>query len=745
LIANGIWKLSNKDFVFICIKNNWIRMLSSNYNKHKFTFTGFIVDAKASLIIKNGQEKRIEAKVMSLLVLLASNAGEVVTRKEILAGVWPDVIVGEEIIAQIIYSLRNALGDDAKRPKYIETIPKKGYRFIAEVSLFEENPVESITVQVQKTSKASKQVLITCCFIAITILLVWLYTEKEQSTYAINNILPVTQMLGKEGDFALHKKHHDIAYVYHDGNQADLYLRNLENNQQQQITNDDWREFSPLWLDKETLIYIRQKNNIFQIVRRHQQQSDNILYESNSHLMHLTVNNISQKDIIFIEYEHYKNGRLTALKSLNLINGDVQNLHNRYAQLPAEIHLPVYSADGTTLYFVNNNNKNITIHALNLLSKEVIQLTDEFDVIAHMSLAKPDQLLVSGTRSATNGIWQLNIANNSIQLLLPTSNSQKITKANLAGQKNEIYYATIKRSYDQVLANIKTQTFNQLPKLNSDADEFTAVFSQDDRIIYFVSNRTGYFELWSYQIASGRLQQITHLNASMIARPVISPSGKMLAVVYKTDDLTLAVISVATGKLLSKTVIPYIKHPLSFSQDEQVIYVSERRGQVDIYEYDRVSLNSTLVQEKAGLFIHESINNQSVMLMDYQYQGIIKRDLVSGNITPLTNAIKNISHLVPGQLRIVDDTILAMNNNESLPQLYQYPLTAGAELKTNQENLLLTLPEGAWLNDINYSGDQVMFTPEGAWLTDISHSGNQVIFTRNVQSQGNIMKVILSQ
>jgi hypothetical protein len=151
------------------------------------------------------------------------------------------------------------------------------------------------------------------------------------------------------------------------------------------------------------------------------------------------------------------------------------------------------------------------------------------------------------------------------------------------------------------------------------------------------------------------------------------------------------------------------------------------------------------VQEKAGLFIHESINNQSVMLMDYQYQGIIKRDLVSGNITPLTNAIKNISRLVPGQLRIVDDTILAMNTNESLPQLYQYPLTAGAELKTNQENLLLTLPEGAWLNDINYSGDQVMFTPEGAWLTDISHSGNQVIFTRNVQSQGNIMKVILSQ
>ena len=721
-------------------------MLPNSFDKKKFTFTNFVVDAKASLIIKNGQEKRIEAKVMSLLVLLASNAGEVITRKEILAGVWSDVIVSEESISQIIYSLRNALGDDAKQPKYIETIPKKGYRFIAEVSLFTEDPEELITIKDQKTNKKIKQVLAICCFIALTILLFWFYTEKEQSTYTINNILPVTQMLGKEGDFALHEKHHDIAYVYHDGNQADLYLRNLEDNQQQQITNDDWREFSPLWLDAETLLYIRQKKDVFQIVRRNKQQVDNILYESNSHLMHLTVDNISQKDIIFIEYEHYKNSRLTTLKSLNLINGNVQNIHKRYPQLPAEVHLPVYSVDGTTLYFVNNNNnKKVTIHALNLLSKKIIQLADEFDVIAHMSLAKPDQLLISGTRFATNGIWQLNIANNNIQLLLPTSNNQKITKANLAGQKNEIYYATIKRSYDQVLANIKTQTIIQLPKLNSDADEFTAIFSQDDRTIYFVSNRTGYFELWSYEIASGQLQQISHLNASMIARAVISPSEKMLAVVYKTDDLTLAVISVATGKVLSKTVIPHIRQPLSFSQDEQRIYVSERRGQTNIYQYDRVNLTSTLLQEKAGLFAHESNDNQSIMLMDYQYQGIIKRDLVSGEITPLTNTVKNISRLVPGQLRIIDDAILAMNINESQRQLYQYPLTLSTELKTNHTSLLLTLPQGARLTDINYGGEQVTFPPEGAWLTDISHSGNQVIFTRNVLSQGNIMKIKISQ
>ena len=72
---------------------------------------------------------------MSLLILLASKNGEVVTRGEILATLWPNMVVGDEVISQLIYSLRNALADDAKNPKYIETISKKGYRFIAEVSI----------------------------------------------------------------------------------------------------------------------------------------------------------------------------------------------------------------------------------------------------------------------------------------------------------------------------------------------------------------------------------------------------------------------------------------------------------------------------------------------------------------------------------------------------------------------------------------------------------------------------------
>ena len=96
---------------------------------------------------------------MSLLVLLASKNGEDVTRGEILTALWPIIIVGDEVISQLVYSLRNALTDDAKNPKYIETIPKKGYRFIAEVNMTEAEQSTTIdNKEITDTTKNKSQV-----------------------------------------------------------------------------------------------------------------------------------------------------------------------------------------------------------------------------------------------------------------------------------------------------------------------------------------------------------------------------------------------------------------------------------------------------------------------------------------------------------------------------------------------------------------------------------------------------------
>ena len=80
-----------------------------------------------------GETLRIEPKAMEVLVALAARAGQVVSREELLAAVWPGVVVGDEALTQSIIKLRRALGDNPRAPTYIETISKRGYRMIAPV------------------------------------------------------------------------------------------------------------------------------------------------------------------------------------------------------------------------------------------------------------------------------------------------------------------------------------------------------------------------------------------------------------------------------------------------------------------------------------------------------------------------------------------------------------------------------------------------------------------------------------
>jgi DNA-binding winged helix-turn-helix (wHTH) protein/tetratricopeptide (TPR) repeat protein/TolB-like protein len=85
---------------------------------------------------------RLEPRMMDVLVSLAADAGRVVTKEALLAAVWEGAFVEEGALTQVIHALRKALGDDARQPRYIQTIPKRGYRLIAPVELASVEPAE---------------------------------------------------------------------------------------------------------------------------------------------------------------------------------------------------------------------------------------------------------------------------------------------------------------------------------------------------------------------------------------------------------------------------------------------------------------------------------------------------------------------------------------------------------------------------------------------------------------------------
>src|SRR5262245_40626780 len=76
---------------------------------------------------------RVEPKVMDVLVALMETAPAVVSSQALLERVWPDVVVVDNVVYQTIAQLRKALGDDAQAPRYVQTVPRRGYRLIAEI------------------------------------------------------------------------------------------------------------------------------------------------------------------------------------------------------------------------------------------------------------------------------------------------------------------------------------------------------------------------------------------------------------------------------------------------------------------------------------------------------------------------------------------------------------------------------------------------------------------------------------
>jgi TolB-like protein/DNA-binding winged helix-turn-helix (wHTH) protein len=87
------------------------------------------------------QTVRLEPRTLRLLLNLAARAGDVVSADELLADVWPGVIVTQDSVYQAIASLRRLLGRDPGEAPYIVTVPRRGYRLVAAVSSAEETPL----------------------------------------------------------------------------------------------------------------------------------------------------------------------------------------------------------------------------------------------------------------------------------------------------------------------------------------------------------------------------------------------------------------------------------------------------------------------------------------------------------------------------------------------------------------------------------------------------------------------------
>ena len=100
----------------------------------KTHFGPFVFDPSNQLLWRAGQEVPLPPRVVGVLGLLVARPGEVVSRQELIDAVWKDAFVSDTSLAEAISFLRQALGDDPQQPSYIQTVHRRGYRFLHAVN-----------------------------------------------------------------------------------------------------------------------------------------------------------------------------------------------------------------------------------------------------------------------------------------------------------------------------------------------------------------------------------------------------------------------------------------------------------------------------------------------------------------------------------------------------------------------------------------------------------------------------------
>src|SRR5437762_1374345 len=100
---------------------------------HIYRFAEIEVDTGQGCVRRNGEERHLRQQTFQVLVYLLEQKERLVTKDDLLQNIWSGTAVTDDALVQCVMDIRRALGDDSRRPRFIKTIPKLGYRFIGEL------------------------------------------------------------------------------------------------------------------------------------------------------------------------------------------------------------------------------------------------------------------------------------------------------------------------------------------------------------------------------------------------------------------------------------------------------------------------------------------------------------------------------------------------------------------------------------------------------------------------------------
>lgn len=209
-------------------------------------FGVFDVDVRAGELRRAGHRVRIQEKPFQLLCALLERPGEVVGKDELQERLWPDVSVDADAgLGEALFKLRKALGDSAQAPRYIETIPRRGYRFIAAIDTRGEADSQSESPASPK-KRPRAIVFVAVGALMLTLLGLGLWPTRQNDGPPKLKLTQLTKDLGTSADPALSADGALLAFASdREGGNIDIWVQHTSGGEPLRITEHPAADFHP--------------------------------------------------------------------------------------------------------------------------------------------------------------------------------------------------------------------------------------------------------------------------------------------------------------------------------------------------------------------------------------------------------------------------------------------------------------------------------------------------------------------
>jgi len=699
-------------------------------------FDVFEVEPSIGQLTKQNRRVKVQDLPFRLLVALLEQRGEIVTREQLRERLWGDTVVDfEDGLHTAIRKLRDALDDSAANPRFIETIPRRGYRFLAPITTSTKSndgrALEPDPSGIRGAFHGSPEVAaanrfiphaiwIACAAALVTGLLITFLYTKSASQNSAADVLPITSYRGVQRSPALSPDGTQIAFTWDggSGDNLDLYVQNIDGSGRVRLTSD---QAPP---DGTTIAFIRNDEVILIPAIGGPQHT---ITKAAGYGLAWSAD--SQK-LAFADRESPR-GPLAIF--LMPVNSKVRRRVTTPA-LSETDSWPAFSPDGHHLAFVRGTT---TMTYICRVSTEggvptrvatagrplqgLIWSPDGEYLLLATGRQAPGLLAVRANAVDSTQLERIHIAGSDVY------EPSMITRG--TGREIDLAYAHETSNWDVWGVAIGSGRASPMPLAASSRADQAPSFSPDGKRLAFNSARSGFEEIWVSLADGSQPLQLTHFNSGLASSPRWSPDGQSIvfdATINNNRDIY--VIRSDGGQPVRMTREISAEAQPSWSRNGQWIYfMSDRSGSQQIWKMPAGGGQLLQVTQNGGYQAFESTDGHAVYYAKEQRGRGIWSVPVSGGQEMLVSdlAWQNLWSLA-------DDGLYYFDLSGLVPQVFDAPrelpvrkldlITHGVKTVAT---IVTDLPNGVPALDVRRDGKYV------AWVGRREHH-SELMLIRNL-------------